>query len=163
VALPAAFPENGTLHADTRCTPSQRNDVMNKALSIATLLVFAMTGTALAHDEDFDLSINAPAAKAKAKGVAKIKIEPKGKVHMNLEYPTKLTIAAPSGVTVEKGKQTSKDAIKFDKNSAEFEVAFTADSPGQKSFTGELKFAVCEEQTSCHPHSEKLSFKVDVK
>jgi hypothetical protein len=136
---------------------------MKKALAIAALLVTAMAGTAMAHDEDFTLSIKAPAAKVKEKGVAKIKVEPKGKIHMNLEYPTKLTIVAPGGVTVEKASQTTKDAVKFDQSTAEFDVAFKADSAGKKAFTGELKFAVCEEQTSCHPHTEKIAFNVEVK
>jgi hypothetical protein len=136
--------------------------MMKKTLAIAALLVTALTGTAIAHDE-YTLSIKAPSAKASAKSVAKIKVEPKGKFHINQEFPTKLTINAPSGVTVEKAKQTAKDAAKFDQNAAEFDIAFQADSAGKKSFTGELKFAVCEGENSCHPHVEKVSFDVDVK
>jgi hypothetical protein len=136
---------------------------MKKALSIAAVLITALSGSAFAHDEDFDVSIKAPAARASAKGVASLKVTPKGKFHMNLEYPIKLTIAAPSGVSVERAKQTSKDATKFNEASAEFDIAFKADTPGKKSFTGELKFAICEQQTSCHPHVEKIAFDVDVK
>jgi hypothetical protein len=136
---------------------------MKNILSIAALLMTVLTGTAFAHDEDYAVSIKAPAAKASEKGVAKLKVTPKGKFHMNMEYPIKLTISAPSGVTVEKAKQTAKDATKLDQAAAEFDIAFKSDSPGKKSFTGELKFAICEEQTSCHPHAEKVSFDVDVK
>ncbi len=134
---------------------------MKKALSIAALLVTAIAGTAFAAD-NYDLSIKSPAAKAKEKTTATIEIKPKGDFHMNLDYPTKLTIKAPDGVKVEKEKQLGKEAAKFDKEAAKFEVAFTADSPGKKTITGELKFAVCSAD-KCAPQKETISFDVEVK
>ena len=135
---------------------------MKKALSIAALLMTALTGTALA-DGSYNLAVKAPSAKANAKGVAKVTVKPKGDYHVNLEYPTKLTIVAPDGVTVEKAKQTSKDAAKFDETEAEFQVAFKADAPGKKTFSGEFKFAMCQGTKACEPKVEKISFDVDVK
>jgi uncharacterized protein YcnI len=135
---------------------------MKKTLSILALLFVGMTGTALA-DADFSSAIKAPSAKAGAKAVATIRVEPKGKYHINKEFPTKLTIDAPSGVKLEKAKQTAKDAVKFEDSAAEFQVAFTPESAGKKEFTGELRFAVCEGEKACVPKTEKISFSVDVK
>jgi hypothetical protein len=135
---------------------------MKKTLSIAALFLVATTGTALA-DSDYALTISAPSAKMSAKAVAKIKIQPKGKYHINQDFPTKLTIDASSGVKLEKTKLTSKDAVKFEESAAEFEIAFTPASAGKKSFNGELKFAVCEGEQSCVPKSTPISFTVDVK
>ncbi len=134
---------------------------MKKTLATAILLVTAFAGSAFAAS-NYTLSVNAPPAKASTRGVAKIKVQPAGGFHMNVSYPTKVTLTAPEGVTLEKTKQTAKDAVKFDETTAEFDVGFTAAAKGKKTFTGELKFAVCTE-TTCDPRVEKLSFDVDVK
>ena len=134
---------------------------MKKALAIAALLVTAFAGSATAADK-YDVKVNAPAAKAKAKGVAKISITPKGKYHMNTDYPAKLSLSGSDGLTVEKAKQTKADAAKFDQSAAEFQVSYTSASPGKKSITGELKFAVCAD-SECVPSTEKISIDVDVK
>lgn len=136
---------------------------MKKILSLAALLLAATTGTALA-DSDYALTISAPSAKTGSKAVAKVKIQPKGKYHINLDFPTKLTMKAPSGVTLEKTKLTKQDAAKFEETTAEFEVAFTApDSAGKKSFEGELVFAVCEGDKACIPKHSPIEFTVEVK
>ena len=71
-------------------------------------------------------------------------------------------MVAPAGVTVDKPKQTAKDAIKLEEAGADFDVTFTPSEPGQKTFTGELKFAVCS-ANSCDPKKQALNFTVDVK
>jgi hypothetical protein len=143
-------------------TENLKENVMKKALSIAALLLTSLTGTALA-DSAYSLAINAPSAKTSSKAVAKITVQPKGKFHINQEFPTKLTLEASNGVKLEKAKWTAKDAVKFENTTAEFEIAFTPESRGKKTFTGELKFAVCEGEESCIPKNEKISFTVDVK
>jgi hypothetical protein len=134
---------------------------MKRALASAILLVAALAGTAFAAD-NYKLSVEAPKAAVSARSVAKIKVLPTSGFHINVDYPTKVTITPPDGVTLEKAKQTSKDAVKLDKSAAEFDVAFTSSAKGKKTFTGELKFAVCTENT-CDPRVEKLSFEVDVR
>lgn len=134
---------------------------MKKLLSVAALLLAATTGTALAGDQ-YDVAINKPTAKAKERAVARVVLKPKGAFHVNVDYPAKLKIVAPEGVKVEKDSQTGKEAAKFDKSTLEFEVAFVSDGSGTKSFSGELRFAVCTD-TECKPTSEKVAFDVDVK
>jgi hypothetical protein len=82
--------------------------------------------------------------------------------HMNMDYPTKLTVEAPAGVTVAKPKLGKDDAVKFAEQECEFAVAFTPSEAGDKTFTGEFKFAVCQD-TACVPKTEKLEFQVAVK
>ncbi len=114
------------------------------------------------EEKEYDLQIDPPAATVGAEGKVSIKIVPRGVWHMNLEYPTSLSVEAPAGVTVGKPKQKKEDAVKIDEQTAEFAVAFTATEAGEKTFTGEFKFAVCEEDT-CVPKTEKLQFVVAVK
>lgn len=135
---------------------------MKKLFSAAVLLASTLAlGSAVAGDQ-YDVNVKSPSAKANERAVVKLSIAPKGAFHMNLEYPTKLTIVAPDGVKIEKEKQTKDDAKRFEKGGADFEVAFVAAGAGKKSFTGEIRFAVCTD-TDCKPTSEKVAFDVDVK
>jgi hypothetical protein len=136
---------------------------MKKLVSVTALLLAATAalGVAVAGDQ-YDVSISAPAAKAKERAVAKVSVVPKGAFHVNTEYPVKLKINPPDGVTLEKDTLRGPDAKRFEKAGLDFEVAFTADGSGKKSFSGELKFAVCTD-TECKPTTEKVSFDVDVK
>lgn len=95
------------------------------------------------------------------KSTAKITVAPANGYKLNLDYPVKLTIVAPSGVTVVKSKQTSADAVRFDAKGLEFGVAFTASTPGTKTLTGELRYATCT-TTDCNPQVENLKVTVAV-
>jgi hypothetical protein len=135
---------------------------MKKLLSAAALLLATVAvGSAVAADQ-YDVTVVRPSARAKERAVAKVSVAPKGAFHVNLEYPVKLSIVAPDGVAVEKLKQNKDDAKRFDKAGLDFEVAFVSDAPGTKSFTGEVRFAVCTD-TDCKPTTEKVTFDVDVK
>jgi hypothetical protein len=130
---------------------------MRKALLAASLIC----ATNVYADNAYTMKIDAPAAKKAQKAVAKIHIAPGAGYHVNKDYPTSVSVVAPAGVTVDKPKQTAKDAIKLADEGADFDVSFTAAEPGKKTFTGEIKFAVCS-ATTCDPKKEKLSFTVDV-
>lgn len=114
-------------------------------------------------DDRFVLKITPPADAAVGReGVVTIAAVPQGPWHINLDFPTKLALAAPDGVTLAKADLAKGDAAKLDDKSAEFAVKFTPSSAGDKSFTGEFKFAVCQDE-ACSPVTEKLAFKVAVK
>lgn len=95
-------------------------------------------------------------------GAVTIRVIPNADWHLNLEYPTKLTVTPPTGVDVPKPKLSKDDAVKFTEQDCEFAVAFTPSEAGDKVFTGEFKFAVCQD-TACVPKTEKLEFHVAVK
>jgi hypothetical protein len=127
-------------------------------IAFALLLV----GGAAHADNAFTVTVETPAAKKAQKGTARIKIAPGAGFHMNKDYPTSVSVVAPTGVTVEKPKQSKAEAVRFEETGAEFEVAYTASDAGKKTFSGELKFAVCS-ANSCDPKRAPLSFTVDVK
>ncbi len=137
---------------------------MKKLLSAAAVSFVALAAAALPAlaGDQYDVSIKSPSARSNERAVVTVSLAPKGGFHVNTEYPVKLTITAPDGVNVEKVKQTKDDAKRFEKTGLDFEVAFVAAGSGRKSFTGELKFAVCTD-TECKPTTEKVSFDVDVK
>ncbi len=134
---------------------------MKKALaSFVALLV--LTSTAYAGGR-YKIEVKAPASVKKGeKAVAKLHYEGTDGFHVNTEFPAKLTVTAPSGVTVEKPSQTKEDAVKLKHDGADFKITFTATDTGKKDFTGELRFAVCSDN-NCNPSSEKVAFTVDVK
>lgn len=112
--------------------------------------------------KDYTLQIDPGEAKVGEESKVSIRVIPQGKWHMNLGYPTKLVIDPPQGVAVTKPKQEKDDAIKLDEESCEFAIAFTPAEAGAKTFTGEFKFAICQDE-ACVPQTEKLQFEVAVK
>lgn len=90
-----------------------------------------------------------------------VKVVPQGKWHMNLEYPTSLSVQAPEGVTLAKAKLEKGDALKLDDENCEFGIGFTPDSAGEKKFKGTFKFAVCQDE-ACAPKTEEIEFAVAV-
>ncbi len=112
-------------------------------------------------DKEYTLQIEPGEAKVGEQSKVSIRVVPQGKWHMNLEYPTKLEINPPDGTTVAKPKLAKADAVKLDEQGCEFAVAFTPQEAGDKKFTGEFKFAVCEDET-CVPKTETLEFEVAV-
>lgn len=137
---------------------------MKKVLTVAALLLAATTGTAFAGDKLFNIKIDGKSAKANAKGESTIVITPAAGYHVNQEFPLKLKLTAPGGVKLEKDVIAKGDkAAKLEEQKLGFTVAYTADSPGKKTITGELKFAVCKGEQECLPQKETVSIDVDVK
>lgn len=134
--------------------------VMKKALTLVALAVATLTSAAFAAD-NYDLKVKGASGKAGEKTTATVKITPKGAFHVNMEYPHKLVLTTPDGVTVEKAKLAASDA-KVSKEAIEFQVAATSASAGKKTITGELKFAVCTDN-ECKPTTEKVSIEIDAK
>ena len=131
--------------------------------SLPAVAALAQTQAERGTTSSYLLKVEAPPAKKGQKSVAKVKITPGAGFHMNKEYPTSLVLSTvPAGVTVDKMKQTMKDAAKWDEAGGEFDVAYTAAEPGKKIVTGEIKFAVCSANT-CDPKKSNVSFEIDVK
>jgi hypothetical protein len=112
--------------------------------------------------KEYALQIDPAEATVGAESKVSIRVIPQGEWHMNLEYPTKLEINPPSGTTIAKPKLGKADAVKLDEQGCEFAIAFTPEEAGTKTFTGEFKFAVCQDE-ACVPKTETLQFEVAVK
>ena len=139
-----------------------------RALPILLVLVAACTTTEAPPPPAeaptgprFALEYDTPTAAAGRPSVAKVRIEPRGEFHMNVDYPASLAVDAPADVDVVTGNQRSTDAKRFDGDALEFAVPFTAHSRGPKHFEGTVEFAVCGAQ-ACAPEKVPVDFTVDV-
>lgn len=120
-------------------------------------------GKKTAGDDSYALRVDAPSTLASgAEGTVRVHVEPKAGWKMNKEFPTKLRVTAPAGVTVAKAEQSVADAERFEDGGATFAVGFKADSAGKKAFQAKFKFAVCTDAT-CTPKTQELAWVVDVK
>ncbi|MRG95269.1 hypothetical protein [Polyangium spumosum] len=133
---------------------------MKKALSLAAVAILAFAGAAFAGDK-YDLKISPATGKSGEKSSATITVKAKGAYHVNLEYPHKLILTAPEGVSVEKAKLVASDA-KVSKEELSFTVVATSSAPGKKVIEAQLKGAVCTEST-CEPFVETVKIPVDAK
>ena len=125
---------------------------------VAMVSFLLAAGSAFA-DSSYNVKIEAPAGQKAHKGVAKIHITPGPGFHVNKEFPALAKVVAPTGVTLDKDKVPP---TKVEEAAMDFEVAYTPSEAGKKTFTGELKFAVCS-ANSCDPKKEALNFTIDVK
>ncbi len=110
----------------------------------------------------YDVTVNTPAGVAGTDSVVTVTLTPKKGWHVNQDFPTKLTITPPAGVTLAKDKLKKADAAEFNDNTAKFAVKYKAAAAGDKSFSATFKFAVCSAAT-CDPKTEKLAWNVSVK
>jgi hypothetical protein len=117
-----------------------------------------------AAEERFNITIVAPKGVKKGKATkATVKMVPKGEWHMNMEFPTSLTLTAAEDVKLSKGKLKAADAKTLDEHKgAEFEVEFTPTKAGKGEVDAKIKFAICIE-SACSPVTEKRKIKYDAK
>ncbi|CAN5706544.1 hypothetical protein BH11MYX3_BH11MYX3_33510 [soil metagenome] len=116
------------------------------------------------------LAVEAPAdARAGAEATAKITVTPGAGYHVNTEFPIKLTLQAPDGVTLAKaefkagGMDKSKgDADVLEEQQLAIGVKLTAAKSGSYTINGTFKFAVCDKD-SCLPKKETIAILVAAK
>jgi len=120
--------------------------------------------------EEGKLAIELPAdAKAGAEAIAKVTVTPGAGYHVNTEYPTKLTLTPPQGVTLAKaelaagGHDNAKgDADALDEKQLAFAVKLTPAASGSYTINGNFKFAVCD-KSQCLPKREAIAITVAAK
>jgi hypothetical protein len=120
--------------------------------------------------EEGKLAIDAPAdAKAGAETTAKITLTPGAGFHVNTEFPIKLKLTAPDGVTLAKTEYKAGGSSK-DKGDADvleepqllLSVKLTAAKSGSYTINGDFKFAVCDKD-SCRPKHESIAIQIAAK
>lgn len=118
---------------------------------------------ASANDTSYKLTLEPPAPVAPgAESIARIRVTPGAGYKMNKEFPTKLTLTPPAGVTLAKSELLLSDAEAFDDKQLVFAIKATPASAGEYTVSGKLKFAVCTDAT-CDPKRENVSIKVAAK
>ena len=120
--------------------------------------VVAATGA----DTSYTLTIDPFAGAAGAAVAGSLKIVPGKGFHVNKDFPVKLALEAPAGVTLAKAVQEQADATKFDDDNLIFSVKATAAAAGTYNIKGKFKFAVCTAST-CDPKSVPVDIAFAVK
>jgi len=148
--------KNGTSKADTLA----KGDATATA-ERATEKVKHIEGPAPGSEDRFELAIDAPTATVGEPSQVTVRVVPRAPWHMNLDFPTSFRLEPPKGVTLTKADLKKGDATKLDEQGCQFDVAFTPGEAGEQTFTGEFKFAVCQDE-ACSPVTHDVEFKVAV-
>ena len=157
----AAADQSAGDSAGANQAPAAKGDVVAVGSDGQTVAA-ATAGKTIADTESYTVSLASPAKVVKgAQTTMTIEVKPKTGWHLNQDYPTRLTVKPPAGVTVSKDKQGKGDAVAFAEDHGAWKVSFTAAAPGDDAFTGMLKFAVCT-PTSCDPKKQDLGWTVKV-
>jgi hypothetical protein len=88
-----------------------------------------------------------------------VRLVPRNGYHVNHDYPIKLQVAAPAGVTLARAEFDRAAASEFGEPRAVFPVRYTAASAGEKQFTADFNFSVCNPQT-CMLERQHLTWSV---
>lgn len=127
--------------------------------ALATLLLVA--GPARADEVTYEIhKTTSPATVGVASNVSMTVVGKNG-WHMNGEAPITASVKADPGVTLPKAKLTRADLAASTKQSARFDIPFSASEPGKKTITAQARFVMCQEE-ACKPASETVAFEVDV-
>jgi hypothetical protein len=148
----SAHPQNNT--TETKSVPNNKTPESTKTPDTAGGV----------SKKDYELAVlTSPDAKVGGTLTTTIILTPAAGLHVNQEYPHKITLSAlPPGVECAKTEFKKEDAKKFTEDSAEFEVSCTAKEGGPKEFQGEYRLSVCTD-SYCATPKEKLAWKFDVK
>jgi hypothetical protein len=122
----------------------------------------ADSAPAAGTDSSFTLTVAPLSGAAGAASSGVVTIVPGKGFHVNVDFPVKLTLEPPAGVTIEKAVQEKPDAAKFDENNLIFNVKATAASAGTYAIKGKFKFAVCTAST-CDPKMVPVEIALAVK
>jgi hypothetical protein len=113
-------------------------------------------------DTGFELRATATgpykAGQASSFGVA---LTASGGYHVNEEFPIRVTVRAPEGVTLPKGQLVRADAAEFGAERARFDVPFTPVAAGEKRVEVQVDFAVCTPE-NCMPDQRTLALALPV-
>lgn len=113
-------------------------------------------------DTSYTLTIDPFSGAPGAAVAGNLKIVPGKGFHINKDFPVKLTLEAPAGVTLAKSVQEQPDATKFDDDNLIFSVKATAATAGTYNIKGKFKFAVCTAST-CDPKALPVDIALVVK
>jgi hypothetical protein len=99
--------------------------------------------------------------KAGELGRVVLQIEPRGKFHINQEYPVEIAMSGTGETSFPKSTLARADAAEFGEKKARFEVPFTAKTTGDHKLLCNVKFAVCTDE-NCVPDERNLALALAV-
>lgn len=131
-------------------------------LGALAALVVQLAPTASRADEKlYEIKKSEPKVATGASGTASITIATRGGWHMNAEAPITLKLSPPAGISVPKPKLGRGDLAQSTKETARFDIAFSATETGQKVIDAETHFVICQE-SACKPVKETLALNIEV-
>jgi hypothetical protein len=118
------------------------------------------------HADEGTLTIDKAEGKVGSELVSNITVTPSSEFHVNVDFPTKITLEPPDGVKLMKTELTAGgssksqgDASSFSEKALAFAVKATADKPGNYEIKGTFKFAVCKVD-QCFPKKQAITITV---
>jgi hypothetical protein len=113
-------------------------------------------------DPSFELRASAEGPFAPGKpGRFLVTVKPRDEYHLNLEFPTSVSVKAPEAIALAKPVLKKSDAAAFGEQLFKFEVPFTPSASGTHAVESRVKFAVCTAKI-CVPKQETLTLKLAV-
>jgi hypothetical protein len=126
----------------------------------------AIGGGSTLHADEGTMTIDKAEGKVGSELTSNITITPTNDFHVNVDFPTKITLEAPDGVKLMKTELTAGgsskaqgDASAFSEKSMAFAVKATAEKPGSYEIKGTFKFAVCKVD-QCFPKKQAITITV---
>ncbi|MBC8133020.1 MAG: hypothetical protein H7X95_08575 [Deltaproteobacteria bacterium] len=124
-------------------------------------LSFGSSPMAWAGDDAYEIQKTATPAAVGVPGKASLTVHGKNGWHVNEQAPITVTAKADPGVELPKPKLVRGDLTQSTKDTARFDIPFTAAAAGKKTITAEAKFVMCQEQ-ACKPMKETVTLAIDV-
>jgi hypothetical protein len=126
------------------------------------LTIGALTGaTAAGEAPTYEIQKSAPRATVGTAATASVTVQGRNGWHVNQEAPITVNVKADPGVNLPKPKQGRGDLAQSSKESARFDIPFSATEAGKKTITAETKFVMCQEQ-ACKPAKETVALEIEV-
>lgn len=111
----------------------------------------------------FALSVEAPPeVKVGGESAPSIRVVPRGGYKVNMEYPTKLQVKAPSGVSPAEETLPRARAATHTEGEILYKPTFKLETAGEHAFQGTLRFSVCTKQ-QCEIKSETVKWTAKAK
>lgn len=116
--------------------------------------------------EEGAIKVDKAEAKAGSEAAAKLELTPGKGYHVATDYPIKVSLEAPPGVTLAKtelsagGRNKEQgDAATLTEQALAFAIKATAEKAGSYEIKGVFKFGICEKE-SCHPKKQPITITV---
>ena len=130
-------------------------------ISLSIILAGSYSGAAFADPPTYEIQKSAPRATVGIPAKASVTVQGRNGWHVNEQAPITVTVKGDPGVELPKPKLARADLAQSSKESARFDIPFSASAAGKKTITAEARFVMCQEQ-ACKPAKETVALEVDV-
>jgi hypothetical protein len=139
---------------------STRTLALATALAVATFTDLG-AGVAGADEPTHEIHKTTPPVTVGVPAKASVTVEGKNGWHVNEAAPITMNVKADPGVDLPKLKMARADLASSSKQSARFDIPFSASAAGKKTITAETRFVMCQEQ-ACKPVKETVLLEIEV-